>query len=151
MFQLSAMGQWALIVGFSLIHSPAADEELKPVPIRDGVVALSPETCRIEFIGTHVGPTPDPNARLGHFGNFAGRIGVDVAKGCLTEVVVEVDILSVSTFSPNLTKHLLSPDFFKSDDYPGAKFTSSEIRPGEAAGEAVIVGLPDMMGTKTSL
>lgn len=39
--------------------------ELTPVPIESGVVALTPENTKIEFVGTHVG---EPNPRTGVFG-----------------------------------------------------------------------------------
>ncbi len=143
---------WCGVLSIVVAAAPGAgNDELKPLAVRDNSVALTPDSTRIEFVGTHVGPTPDPNARLGHFGNFQGRIGVDVAQGTITDVELEIVVESLATFNPNLTNHLLSPDFFDSKTHALIKFKSTEIRPGDDSGTAVVVGRLEMLGTNEPL
>jgi polyisoprenoid-binding protein YceI len=99
----------------------------KPVPLRevDGktVCQLAPENTRIEFVGTHVGDDPKP--RLGGFGKFSGTI--TVADDKPQSIQVDMEITSIWTEFDNLTKHLMTADFFEAAKFPRSQFRSTSI------------------------
>lgn len=66
----------------------------------------------------------------GEFENFTVDINLDASEpGNLEKasVTVDIDINSMKTDSNGLTKHLLNPDYFESEVYPKAIFTSTKI------------------------
>jgi polyisoprenoid-binding protein YceI len=111
-----------------------------PVPIANGVVDLSPANTKIQFVGTHVGPKPDPNARIGGFEKFTGQARVDPASKKLQSVAVDIETGSLWSPNPNLTTHLNTVDFLDTREYPKAKFESTRIEPGASPGEHTITG-----------
>src|SRR5215471_1753759 len=102
-----------VVFGFLLIGPGLATlaAELTPVPIQTSAVKLGPENTRIQFVGTHVGPKPDP--RTGGFARFTGAVQVDVAAKAVKSVNIEIDTGSLWTEFPMLTSHLKSADFFE--------------------------------------
>lgn len=116
--------------------TPAA--KLTPVSIDAGIAVLSPDNSRIGFVGTHIGPKPDP--RTGGFGKFAGTAEVDIEGKTLKAVSVEIETGSLWTEIPKLTNHLNSPDFFDAKEYPTARFTSTKIEPAGEPGKFQITG-----------
>ncbi len=123
--------------GEAAAAAPAGDAPVaaSPVAVADGVAALSPENTKIQFVGTHSGAKPDP--RTGGFAKFSGQAEIDSAKK-LKSVSVEIDTTSLFTSIPKLTDHLKSPDFFEVDEFPTAKFESTQIT-GEGA-RTVVTG-----------
>jgi polyisoprenoid-binding protein YceI len=119
----------------SAATEPAAD--LTPVPVTDGVAALSADNTKIQFTGTHVGDKPDP--RVGTFGKFSGEAKVDAEAKTLQSVTVEIDTTSITTGFQKLTDHLQSPDFLEVQEYPTAKFESTEIAAADG-GQVTIKG-----------
>jgi polyisoprenoid-binding protein YceI len=107
-------------------------------PIDSGVAKLTPENTKIIFVGTHVGPKPDP--RTGGFKEFKGEAVVDGGNKSLKSVEIEIDTSSIWTQFGKLTEHLKSPDFFETREYPTAKFVSKSIEPGRDEGSFVIKG-----------
>jgi polyisoprenoid-binding protein YceI len=114
--------------------------EPTPVAIEAGVAALSPENSKIEFIGTHAGPRPDP--RLGGFEKISGKAEVDEATKKLKSVSIDIDTRSVWTqIGGPLTSHLKSADFFDANEFPDAKFQSTEVEATDAeAGKFTVTG-----------
>ena len=92
-------------------------------------MVMTPENTLIQFVGTHVGPTPDPKARTGKFGDFSGK--AIMADEQLKSVSVDIQIASVDTGMEKLNNHLQAEDFFSVREYPTAKFESTKIEPGE--------------------
>jgi polyisoprenoid-binding protein YceI len=120
--------------------APAANADLvaaKPVPATDGVVTLSPENTKIQFVGVH-SPPKKPDPRTGGFAKFSGKAEVD-ADGKVKSVSVDIDTTSLFTSIPKLTDHLKSGDFFEVREHPTAKFESTKIAAGEG-GEVIITG-----------
>jgi polyisoprenoid-binding protein YceI len=115
----------ALSVGMSLCA------ELVPVPVQAGVVNLTPQNTKIQFVCAHVGAKPDP--RTGGFAKFSGQAQVDPATKALKSLKVEIDTASLFTQIDKLTNHLKSPDFFEVRKYPTATFESTKIEGGPAA------------------
>jgi len=131
---------------------PAATPE--PAPATEPVAAegspapgakeLSPTNAQIQFIGKHTDDKPD---RVGVFTEFKGQAMIDPATSALTAVSVEIPVSSLATPFEKLNDHLKSPDFFDVREYPTAKFESTGITTGEAAGQQNIAGKLTLMST----
>jgi len=90
-----------------------------------GPATLAPENTKIEFVGTHVGPKPDP--RVGSFAKFAGKMELDAAAKTVKSISIEIDTTSLTTQFPKLTDHLKSADFLEVREFPTIKFESTKI------------------------
>ena len=78
----------------SVNTTPSVDD--LEVNVSEGTeITLTPENTKIEFIGTHVGPDPDPNARTGHFAELAGT--ALIADDDIQSIQIEIQTASVST------------------------------------------------------
>jgi polyisoprenoid-binding protein YceI len=117
---------------------PSLGADANRAPIDSGVAKLTPENTKIIFVGTHVGPKPDP--RTGGFEKFTGEAKVDAESKSLESVTVEIDTTSIWTQFGNLTRHLNTQDFFDTREYPQAKFVSKSIKPGRDPGAVEITG-----------
>lgn len=86
--------------------------------------AITPENSKIEFVGSKV-----TGSHNGSFQKFAGEIHYtgDVNTSHVT-ITMETD--SITTDTPDLTKHLKTADFFDVAKFPEAKFESTAIKPG---------------------
>jgi polyisoprenoid-binding protein YceI len=115
----------------------AAGQEKTAAGKSGRAIALTPENTRIQFVGTHVGPKPDP--RTGGFEKFKGTMELEPATGVLKSVAVEIDTQSLWTEIPKLTNHLKSADFFEVRQFPIAAFKSTAIKPA-AGGKFEITG-----------
>jgi polyisoprenoid-binding protein YceI len=102
-----------------------------PVPIMEGKVALTPKNTTVQFVGTHVGP--DPNPRIGYFTKFDGELTLDEATNALKGATLNIETPSLITPIGRLTGHLQSPDFFDVREYPEATFKSTKIDVTDAA------------------
>ncbi|HEX7808143.1 MAG TPA: YceI family protein [Thermoanaerobaculia bacterium] len=78
------------------------------------------EKSSINFVGAKV--TRD---HKGKFNSFDGTI--TYAGGQPQGVKFDIDLNSIETDTPDLTKHLLSADFFDVAKYPKATFTSTSL------------------------
>lgn len=121
---------------------------LTPVPLDNGVATLGPENSRIVFVGVHSNPEkPDP--RTGGFEKFTGKAAV--SDGQLKSVELEIDMDSVFTFSPRLTGHLKNPDFFEVNEFPNAKFVTSEITADSITGDLTMHGVTKTLTVPASI
>jgi len=89
---------------------------------------ITPQNSRIEFVASKV-----TGSHNGSFKDFSGEIDYagQPEKG---RVTVVINTASVQTDTPDLTKHLQTPDFLDVAKYPQATFTSTEIKPGGEKG-----------------
>ena len=111
----------------------------EPVAIEDGTATLNPKNTSIQFIGTHVGPRPDP--RVGYFTKFTGELAVDAATKAPASAELEIATASLVTPIAKLTNHLHTPDFFDVRQYPEATFKSTKIETVDATrGKYKIIG-----------
>lgn len=101
-------------------ETAAAPMEEAPEP-EGTVYTFSPDST-IEFIGSKV-----TGSHTGGFAQFSGAI--TLAGEDLTQASIEsaIDMASVHSDADNLTKHLMSADFFEVETYPEATFTSTGI------------------------
>jgi polyisoprenoid-binding protein YceI len=119
-----------------------------PVPFEANIAKLLPANSSINFIGRHVTKdgAPDPNQRLGGFSDFKGEVHLNDDGSSLKAIVLDFNTKSISTPIPDLTKHLLSPDFLNVEEFPTANFTSTEIVAGAEEGQYEITGDFTLMG-----
>jgi polyisoprenoid-binding protein YceI len=102
---------------------------------------------KLEFVGAKVTGKHD-----GGFDKFSGTVNVvdgDVARSTVT---VDVDMTSLRSDVPKLTGHLKSADFFDVEKFPKARFESTSIKSGGAAGAThTVTGNLDLHGVKKSI
>lgn len=98
------------------VASPAAAQGQKYL--------ITPQNSKIEFIGSKV-----TGKHNGSFGDFSGQ--VDYAgspENSRVSITIKTD--SITTDTPDLTKHLKTADFFDVAKYPEATFVSTAIKAG---------------------
>jgi polyisoprenoid-binding protein YceI len=89
---------------------------------------ITPQNSKIEFIGSKV-----TGSHNGSFGSFSGEIDYAGAPEN-SRVSLTIDMDSITTDTPDLTKHLKTADFFDVAKYPKATFVSTAIKPGGEKG-----------------
>ena len=89
---------------------------------------ITPETSKITFVGSKV-----TGSHNGSFEKFSGTIDFN-GKPETSKVTITIDTTSITTDTPDLTKHLKTADFFDVAKYPEAKFESTEIKAGGEKG-----------------
>lgn len=108
--------------------SQAVTGEAQQAPSAPPAVAqtyvITPENSKIEFVGSKV-----TGSHNGSFQKFSGEVHYtgDVTTSHVT-ITMETD--SLTTDTPDLTKHLKTADFFDVAKYPQAKFESTAIKTG---------------------
>jgi polyisoprenoid-binding protein YceI len=100
-------------------------------------VAITPNNAKIVFVATHVG---EPNPRTGGFESFKGTAILGPENKTLESLSVEIDTSSIWTQIERLTNHLKSPDFFDVNEFPTAKFQTTNISAGDEPGQFTITG-----------
>jgi polyisoprenoid-binding protein YceI len=89
---------------------------------------ITPENSKIEFTGSKV-----TGSHNGAFQKFTGGINYAGAPE-KSAVKIAIEMNSVTTDAPDLTKHLQTPDFFDVQKFPQASFMSTDIKPGGEKG-----------------
>jgi polyisoprenoid-binding protein YceI len=85
---------------------------------------ITPQNSKIEFIGSKVTGKHD-----GSFGDFSGQIDyAGSPEQSRVNITMKTD--SLTTDTPDLTKHLKTADFFDVAKFPEATFVSTSIKPG---------------------
>ena len=97
-------------------------------PVAGQKYSITPENSKIEFIGAKV-----TGQHHGSFGKFSGNIDY-AGQPEKSKVSINIDVDSITTDDPGLTKHLKTPDFFDVAKYPQSTFESTEITTGGANG-----------------
>lgn len=87
--------------------------------------AITPQNSKIDFIGSKV-----TGSHNGAFEKFSGEIDYVNNDVTRSHVNIAIDMNSVKADDPNLTKHLMTADFFDVAKFPQATFVSTEIKPG---------------------
>lgn len=95
-----------------------------PQPAGGEKYSITPENSKVEFVGSKV-----TGSHNGGFQKFSGDIDYtgDVAT---SRVRLTIDTDSITTDTPDLTKHLKTADFFDVAKYPQATFESTSITAG---------------------
>lgn len=101
---------------------PAADAKTDAKPVAARTLKVDAATSTIGFVGRKI--TGD------HTGDFKRFTGEAVVEGTTPKsVVFTVETASVTSDAEDLTKHLMSKDFFEVETHPKATFTSTAIAP----------------------
>lgn len=117
--------------------NPAADKpkaltaEAAPVASSDAQgekYLITPDSSKIEFVGSKV-----TGSHHGAFAKFSGAIDY-AGQPEKSHVNIIIETSSVTTDTPDLTKHLQTADFFDVSKYPQATFVSTEIKPAADKG-----------------
>ena len=107
---------------------------------------ITPQNSKIEFVGSKV-----TGSHNGSFQDFSGQIDhiSNVEQG---RVNITIKTHSITTDTPDLTKHLKTADFFDVAKYPEATFESTAIKPGGEKGAShTVTGNLTMHGVKKSV
>ena len=86
--------------------------------------SIRPDTSKIEFDASKV-----TGSHHGSFEKFSGVIDY-AGQPEKSHVTITIETGSVTTDTPDLTKHLKTPDFFDVAKYPQATFESTVIKAG---------------------
>ena len=89
---------------------------------------ITPQNSKIEFTGSKV-----TGKHEGSFGDFSGQIDY-AGNPEQSRVNIAMKTDSLTTDTPDLTKHLKTPDFFDVAKFPEATFVSTSIKPGGEKG-----------------
>ena len=89
---------------------------------------ITPENSKIEFFASKV-----TGSHHGAFEKFSGAIDYS-GQPEKSHVTITIDTGSVTTDTPDLTKHLKTADFFDVARFPQATFESTEIKAGGEKG-----------------
>jgi polyisoprenoid-binding protein YceI len=85
---------------------------------------ITPQNSKIEFVGSKV-----TGSHNGSFQKFSGEINY-LGSPENSQVNITMDVDSLTTDDPGLTKHLKTADFFDVAKFPQATFVSTAIKPG---------------------
>lgn len=97
-------------------------------PVQGEKYLITPANSKIEFDASKV-----TGSHHGSFEKFSGAIHF-AGQPEKSHVAITIDTTSVTTDTPDLTKHLKTPDFFDVAKYPQATFESTEIKAGGEKG-----------------
>lgn len=123
-----------LILIFTACNDPASDttkattgeaaKVASPAPAQGQKYVITPQNSKIEFVGSKV-----TGKHNGSFGDFSGQIDyAGTPENSRVNITIKTD--SLTTDTPDLTKHLKTADFFDVAKYPEATFVSTAIKPG---------------------
>jgi polyisoprenoid-binding protein YceI len=108
---------------------------------------FSQDGSKLEFVGAKVTAKHD-----GGFKTFRGTIRVPDGKVENGSVEMDIDTDSIFTDTEKLTGHLKSADFFDTQKFPKARFTSTGIKPGgEANATHTVTGNLELHGVTKSI
>ena len=119
------------------VKAPAATEKEKKAPEENSNKAtgwaLDPSS-KVEWVGAKV--TKD------HTGGFKNVTGTAQVEGqALKQITANIDISSLFSDHPKLTKHLLNADFFEVEKFATASFKSTEISKDNIKGTLELHGV----------
>jgi polyisoprenoid-binding protein YceI len=107
---------------------------------------ITPANSKIEFLGSKV-----TGSHKGSFEKFNGEIDY-AGSPEKSRVNITIEMNSVVTEEPDLTKHLQTPDFFDVAKFPQATFVSTEIKAGGEKGAShTVTGNFTLHGVTKSL
>ncbi len=110
------------------VTGEAAPVASPPATAQGQKYQITPQNSQIAFVGSKV-----TGSHNGSFGDFSGQIDYN---GTPEQSHVNIDIKadSITTDTPDLTKHLKTADFFDVAKYPQATFVSTAIKAGGEGG-----------------
>jgi polyisoprenoid-binding protein YceI len=123
-----------------------AAQTASPVSAKGTKYQITPQNSKIEFVGSKV-----TGSHNGSFQDFSGQIDyTGNVEQSRVNITIKAD--SITTDTPDLTKHLKTADFFDVAKYPEATFVSTVIKPGGENGAShTITGNLTMHGVTKSV
>jgi polyisoprenoid-binding protein YceI len=107
---------------------------------------IAPDNSKIEFDASKV-----TGSHHGSFQKFTGEVNY-AGSPEKSRVSITIEMNSVMTDTPDLTKHLQTPDFFDVAKFPTATFVSTEIKSGGEKGAShTITGNLTLHGVTKSI
>ena len=102
---------------------------------------ITPQNSKIEFVASKV-----TGSHNGSFGDFSGEVDFNGTPE-QSRVSINIKSDSITTDTPDLTKHLKTADFFDVAQFPEAKFVSTTIKAGgEGSASHTVTGNLTMHG-----
>ena len=144
------------LIFFTACHDPAADmskaktgeaaQVASPAPAQGQKYLITPQNSKIEFVGSKV-----TGKHNGSFEDFSGQIDyAGSPENSRVSITIKAD--SITTDTPDLTKHLKTADFFEVAKYPEASFVSTAIKAGGENGAShTITGNLTMHGVTKAI
>ena len=130
------------IIAYAASHSePVTAPAIDLTKISGGNYVVENHHTQILWNVSHFGF----NDYFGLFGQMTGTLTLDKAKPANSKVTINIPINDVVTSRADLTKHLMSPDFFDVAKYPTATFVSTSVVP-MPGNKAKIMGNLTLLG-----
>ncbi len=118
-----------------------------PAAVDGAKYAIAPDTSTVNLTGSK--PTKEHKIKVP---KFSGTIEIPEGKPETARVNVEIDMKSIEADDAKLTGHLQSPDFFWTEKFPTATFTTTEVKAGGDKGAThTITGNFTLRGVTKSL
>lgn len=121
-----------------------AEPEAQPTEKAEGVVHTIGEGSSVSWVGSKVSGKHE-----GGFENFEGEIVLVNDDPTASRVDVTIDMTSIWSDDERLTGHLKSDDFFETETYPTATFSSTSIVESDEGYS--VTGNLDMHGVEKSI
>lgn len=125
-------------------NAAAEPETAKPANAES--LPITPENSKIDFVAAKV-----TRSHNGSFKRFSGSIDLVNNSAEQSRVTIDIEANSVETDTPDLTRHLQTPDFFDVAKFPKATFTSTKIEPATSGGTHNITGNFELHGIKKAV
>jgi polyisoprenoid-binding protein YceI len=95
-------------------------------PATDAAVftQVMPDKSSIEFSYSQMGVTMD-----GRFRRFSSQLAFDPAQPAAAKVVIDVDLASIDTGTPELDSEAAGTDWFNLKSFPTARFAAASVKP----------------------
>ncbi len=132
-----------LAIGTAVVaqDAPALPGAVDPARVQAGTYMVDPAHTQVAFTVNHFGF----NNYVGLFGTITGSLTIDPAQPEKASVSIEIPMDQARTSSTDLDKHLQSPDFLNTAQYPTAKFVSTGVTvdgtTAEIAGNLTLLGV----------
>lgn len=108
--------------------------------------SITPQNSKIEFVASKV-----TGSHNGSFGDFSGEVNF-AGSPEQSHVNITIKSDSITTDTPDLTKHLKTADFFDVAKFPEASFVSTAIKAGGENGAShTVTGNLTMHGVTKSI
>ena len=128
------------------VTGEAAPVASQPATGQGQKYVITPQNSQITFVGSKV-----TGSHNGSFGEFSGQIDY-AGTPEQSRVNIKIKSDSITTDTPDLTKHLKTADFFDVAKFPEATFVSTAIKAGGEGGAShTVTGNLTMHGVTKSV
>ena len=110
------------------VTGEAAPVASQPAAAQGQKYVITPQNSQIAFVGSKV-----TGSHNGSFGDFSGQVDYNGTPE-QSQVSIKIKSDSITTDTPDLTKHLKTADFFDVAKYPESSFVSTAIKAGGEGG-----------------